>query len=1003
MSGVLPELSAPLRRQGRSRRERAQHSAWRRAVWVLLAATLLAPASGCTRSFFRKGADTEVEEILAQKDKYPAWAIENWWVYPHPLARFADPTNPDHPPKPPDDPAAYNLSPNPQKPGKAGVERFEGTGYLELIAQWDRENREKRAKREAEEARESGEPPVDESPAQLGPPIRTGPAPQPTLSGQAARSSMPTGTAPGETIEDVTKPTGLDIRGRPAYLLTLEQAAELAMFNSREYQDRRESLYLAALPVTAERFSFAAQFFAAEEAIREYRGRKSELGHTNDWTLNSGTGFSKVLPTGALLLFNFSNQTVFQFLNPKKTTSVTTLDFSAIQPLLRGGGRAVTLESLTQAERNLLYQIRSYARFRKEEYVAIASNSGGSISGGSFQPTGVLAPNITSPIIGAGGSGLFPGVPPNVRTTISSAEFPPSNPGFLALSSAIAPPATGYLNTMLQNIQVYIDKENIDVLTAILERYRGLLEGDVVGPLQVQNVEQQLLSGRSTLLSDQQQYLDSLDGFKLQIGVPTQLSIEMDDSELRPLMRQFRRSRAIIEDEQASVAEASRLITLAQAPRLRAELLRLFQQSPLARGTPFARRIRDRLRPWERMSDAELKQRLEVIRRQTQRLLELRADLQNRGQSLTPADQARLKELGSEADLGNYERVLRRYEADYTTDGRPRKVDAIAERRRITQFRDVISLWQKILVEARDDRWAAVRRSWPELPRCCVDGHDLVKENLTTSEEVAARHALLNRLDLMNVRAQLVDAWRQLAVFANALLGVFNVQYHLTANSPPGHALPTDIGGSGTAHQLVLNGELPLVRVQERNNYRSSLIAFQRERRALEEAEDLAVRAVRGEIHSLRVFAENYRIQQRQLELAYLTIDSSLEALQAPTPPGPARTAQDGPAALTQQLLMAQRTLPTAQNGLLTVWINYLNARLQLYRDLELMPLDARGVWIDEIRDCDCSLNPEQPGRPGGESGGAERLPEPRKLPPAGPEPLPQPRPGPPAPGPRLD
>ena len=66
--------------------------------------------------------------------------------------------------------------------------------------------------------------------------------------------------------------------------------------------------------------------------------------------------------------------------------------------------------------------------------------------------------------------------------------------------------------------------------------------------------------------------------------------------------------------------------------------------------------------------------------------------------------------------------------------------------------------------------------------------------------------------------------------------------------------------------------------------------------------------------------------------------------------------AQDGPAALTQQLLAAQRSLPTAQNALLTVWINYLDTRLQLYRDLELMPLDARGVWIDQITDCDCGI-----------------------------------------------
>ena len=51
---------------------------------------------------------------------------------------------------------------------------------------------------------------------------------------------------------------------------------------------------------------------------------------------------------------------------------------------------------------------------------------------------------------------------------------------------------------MLQKIQVYIDQENIDVLSSILLRFRGLLEGDVVGPLQVQSVEQQLLSGRAT-------------------------------------------------------------------------------------------------------------------------------------------------------------------------------------------------------------------------------------------------------------------------------------------------------------------------------------------------------------------------------------------------------------------------------------------------------------------------------------------------------------------------
>src|SRR6516162_8547885 len=116
-------------------------SAWRPALNLALAAGLLGEASGCSRRFYRKQADKEVEQVLAQKDKYPAWKIENWWVYPHPLARFADNTKPDRPPMPPDDPAAYDLSPNPQKPGHAGVARVEGSGYLDLIAAWDKENR----------------------------------------------------------------------------------------------------------------------------------------------------------------------------------------------------------------------------------------------------------------------------------------------------------------------------------------------------------------------------------------------------------------------------------------------------------------------------------------------------------------------------------------------------------------------------------------------------------------------------------------------------------------------------------------------------------------------------------------------------------------------------------------------------------------------------------------------------------------------------------------------
>ena len=77
---------------------------------------------------------------------------------------------------------------------------------------------------------------------------------------------MTKGYGERDAIAEAKARSLLDITGRPTYLLTLDQAAELAMFNSREYQDQREDLYLAALPVTQERFSFMAQLFAGQEA-----------------------------------------------------------------------------------------------------------------------------------------------------------------------------------------------------------------------------------------------------------------------------------------------------------------------------------------------------------------------------------------------------------------------------------------------------------------------------------------------------------------------------------------------------------------------------------------------------------------------------------------------------------------------------------------------------------------------------------------------------------------
>src|SRR5260370_17317575 len=101
-------------------------------------------------------------------------------------------------------------------------------------------------------------------------------------------------------------------------------------------------------------------------------------------------------------------------------------------------------------------------------------------------------------------------------------------------------------------------------------------------------------------------------------------------------MSQFQRARAMLENEQAAVAEASKLIPLEKAPQLRAELLRLFQKSTLVKGTPFAGRIRDRWAGWEKLSTKDLNARLEDLRKEAEKLLDLQTELQKKDPFLTP-------------------------------------------------------------------------------------------------------------------------------------------------------------------------------------------------------------------------------------------------------------------------------------------------------------------------------------------------------------------------------
>jgi hypothetical protein len=64
---------------------------------------------GCTRSYYRRQADSEVNCIIDNKSAAIGSAPGQFRIEIDPRSRMYDPTNPDCPPMPPDDPTSHQL------------------------------------------------------------------------------------------------------------------------------------------------------------------------------------------------------------------------------------------------------------------------------------------------------------------------------------------------------------------------------------------------------------------------------------------------------------------------------------------------------------------------------------------------------------------------------------------------------------------------------------------------------------------------------------------------------------------------------------------------------------------------------------------------------------------------------------------------------------------------------------------------------------------------------
>jgi outer membrane protein TolC len=151
------------------------------------------------------------------------------------------------------------------------------------------------------------------------------------------------------------------------HTISLAQAVAIATAHNRDYQSQKEALYLKALDLTLVRHDFATKWFGTFDSTYTKSNGDETLEH------KGSLGFNQLLADGAQISASITYDWLRYLTGDPRASIGSVLSSTVTQPLLRGSGREVVQEKLTQAERDTLYQIRAFNRYRKTFVVSVVT------------------------------------------------------------------------------------------------------------------------------------------------------------------------------------------------------------------------------------------------------------------------------------------------------------------------------------------------------------------------------------------------------------------------------------------------------------------------------------------------------------------------------------------------------------------------------------------------------------------------------------------------------
>ncbi len=149
--------------------------------------------------------------------------------------------------------------------------------------------------------------------------------------------------------------------------LTLKDVLIIATRNNRDYQTAKEDVYLKTLSLISQRYQYSLRY-GIDGAVTWEKDSDGAENVSADLNLN----LVKWLAQGAQITFNIAQEYLKYLTGNIDGTFQTVVGLDILQPLFRGAGRSVAQAGLIQAERDVVYQIRSFLRYQRSFSVTVA-------------------------------------------------------------------------------------------------------------------------------------------------------------------------------------------------------------------------------------------------------------------------------------------------------------------------------------------------------------------------------------------------------------------------------------------------------------------------------------------------------------------------------------------------------------------------------------------------------------------------------------------------------